>query len=164
VQDDGRAERIAWAPLDSGAVEVTRDGGKTGIAGRIPFHVPVLTAIAPDGKRIAFLASQPARAADCAATQGVFQPFHRLLFERRDSIGVTSFERYASDAGVHNLAEFSKCAAKTGEDANIEASIAEARRIGGKGTPTVVVNGLRLHGTPDSSRLAQAIERALRRQ
>ena len=38
---------------------------------------------------------------------------------------------FARDAGVQNLAEFSKCAGKTGEDPNIEASIAEARRIGG---------------------------------
>lgn len=98
-----------------------------------------------------------ARAAECAASQGAFTAMHYALFERQDSLGLKPFRQYAADATVPDLDAFDACVAAPGTVAAIDADSAMARVAGGGGTPTIILNGWRLPGAPDSARLHRYI-------
>jgi protein-disulfide isomerase len=87
------------------------------------------------------LAYPAARASECAAAQGRFVQFHDLLFSRPNELGITPFREFAADAGVSDLSAFDACFAKTEPVPSIEKDMEEAKRVGGTGTPTVIVNG-----------------------
>ena len=98
-----------------------------------------------------------ARAAECAATQGAFEAMHYALFERQDSLGLKPVGQYAADAAVPNLDAFEACIATAGLVAAIDSDSSMAREGGGGGTPTILLNGWRLPGAPDSARLHRCI-------
>jgi protein-disulfide isomerase len=103
-----------------------------------------------------------ARAAECAAAEGRFFELKRAMMEQRDSIGKRPVMLFANDAGIKDRKAFSACLAdSTKPHPGIEADIREVKRIGGSGTPTVVVNGKRLIGTPDTSVMNAEIRAAL---
>jgi protein-disulfide isomerase len=103
-----------------------------------------------------------ARAAECAGEQGRFREFHDLVFQEQDSLGLKPFQRFAQESGVPDTSSFGKCIARQSKVPSIEADMAAASKLGGTGTPTIVINGLRLPGAPDSTRLEQLVEAALR--
>jgi protein-disulfide isomerase len=105
-----------------------------------------------------------ARAAECAAAQQRFEAFHDLLYTQQDSLGAKPFERFAREAGVPDLAAFKTCASRTEPVPVIDADAEEAHRVGGSGTPTVIVQGLRLPAPPDSARLEALIQAALEKR
>lgn len=82
-----------------------------------------------------------ARAAECAAAQGAFEPFHDLLFEKQDSLGTRRFVEWAALAKVHDLGEFERCAADTARVATIERDVASMVALRARGTPTIMING-----------------------
>lgn len=104
-----------------------------------------------------------ARAAECAGEQGRFEAFHDALYARQDSLGLRSFEQFARDAGVADLVAFTACNTKTDALASVAADTVAVREIGGRGTPTILVNGLLLPGVPDSARLDGYIQDALKK-
>ncbi len=107
------------------------------------------------------LADPAVRAAECAGLQGQFQAYHDLRYERQDSLGLIPFDLFARRAGVRNIAEFHRCDTATKRIPAIEADLARAERVGGPGTPTIVVNGVRLGGLPDSGTLLSRLRRSL---
>jgi protein-disulfide isomerase len=102
-----------------------------------------------------------ARAAECAAAQGRFQAMHDLLFEQREQLGTKTFGVFAREAGVADPVAFDACFDAPGPVPAIERDIAEARRIGGRGTPTLVVNGMLMRPPYSEEALALQIEAAL---
>jgi len=102
-----------------------------------------------------------ARAAECAAAQGRFEAFHKLLYAKRDSLGLAPFDRLAADAGVPDLKAFARCNSVPGKVAAVEADAAAALEIGGTGTPTLLINSLRISGGPDSATLEKYISKQL---
>jgi protein-disulfide isomerase len=98
-----------------------------------------------------------ARAAECAAAQGQFEPFHYAAFQGQDSLGLLRFEDLAARAGVPDSTKFAACVNLPGNVAAIDADSAAARAIGGSGTPTILLNGWRLPGAPDSAMLHRMI-------
>lgn len=94
-----------------------------------------------------------ARAAECAAEQGRFIEFHDLLFAKQDSIGSKPFVGFALESGITNLDAFESCTEGTQMDPAIEEDIRLAKAVGGLGTPTVVVNGIRFLSAPDAMAL-----------
>jgi len=98
-----------------------------------------------------------ARASECAASQGAFEAMHYALFERQDSLGLKPFRQYAADAAVPDLDAFDACVSKPGPVAAIDTDSAMARVAEGGGTPTILLNGWRLPGAPDSARLHRCI-------
>lgn len=102
-----------------------------------------------------------ARAAECAADQGRFEPFHDELYAEQDSLGLKPWARYAADAGVPDSAVFERCVAKSGEVASIDADSAVASRLGARGTPAIIINGLLLPGAPDSTKLFGIVDSIL---
>lgn len=102
-----------------------------------------------------------ARAAECAARVGKFREFHDALFRGQSEIGSTSFSAFAESAGISDIAAFDRCASSKSTDAAIDADIAEAKRVGGRGTPTIVVNGLLLRPPYSTRALLSYVELAL---
>ena len=101
-----------------------------------------------------------ARAAECAAAQGRFEAMHGLLYLKQDSLGLKSYPEFATESGVRDLTTFGTCLVDPAHASRFEADTKLAVGIGGTGTPTIVVNGLRLGGIPDSARLDQLVQDA----
>ncbi len=102
-----------------------------------------------------------ARASECAAAQGKFQQFHDAVFADQKSLGTKSFVTFAREAKVPIISQFEKCASATTPLKSVEEDIAEARRIGGRGTPTIVMNGLRLRPPYSPQALAEHARKAI---
>ena len=110
------------------------------------------------------LAYPAVRAAECAAAQGRFDDYHYLLFAKQDSLGIIPFGELARRVGVPNESAFNSCIGSAKTLPQVERDIADARKVGGRGTPTILVNDLRLAETPDSARLEALIRSALATQ
>jgi len=104
-----------------------------------------------------------ARAAECAGDQGRFEAIHDLFYAKQDSLGLKSFAAFARDAGVRDSAAFARCIGGARFERTITADSAAAKRIGGTGTPTLVINGLRLVSIPDSAELDRLVRDALKK-
>jgi protein-disulfide isomerase len=102
-----------------------------------------------------------ARAAECAAEQGRFEAFHDVVYLKQDSLGLKPYEEMAGEAGVTNLPAFITCVTSTQPLLAIAADTVAAVVIGGSGTPTIVINGLRLAGAPDSARFVELVRSAI---
>jgi protein-disulfide isomerase len=108
------------------------------------------------------MALPAAEAAECAGQQGRFFEFHDALFVMRDSLGLRPFSRFAEDAGVSDAADFEECLRQPGPlRPAIERDIAAAAAAGGSGTPTIIVNGLRLPETPTVEELEAYVIEAM---
>jgi protein-disulfide isomerase len=107
------------------------------------------------------LAYPAARAAECAGAQGHFAEYADLLYEKQDSLGLKPFDQFASDAGVRNLQAFRACNGAGGPVPAIDVDVAAAHELQATGTPTVIVNGLRYVGAPDSAALEKIVSDAI---
>jgi protein-disulfide isomerase len=96
------------------------------------------------------LAYPLARGAECAAGQSKFAQFHDAVYAHRDSLGVLSLSQLGRLARVPDQAAFGKCVADTSRVASIERDVVTARRIGARGTPTIIVDGVMRGGQPPS--------------
>lgn len=103
------------------------------------------------------------RAAECAGNQGAFEAYHDLLFVHAESLSVQSFATIARDTKVPDLKLFAACAAAAEDVPGIERDIRAARDVGGWGTPTVIVNGIRLIGGPRFEVLDSVVRAELRK-
>ncbi len=101
-----------------------------------------------------------ARAAECAARQGKFWQYHDLLFAEQDSLGFKSFTDFARDAAVQDSAAFAACARASAPVPAIDSDAALAMRLGGQGTPMVIINGVYYRAGIDGARLDSIIHNA----
>ena len=91
-----------------------------------------------------------AYAAECAGDQDLFSPMSRLLYERQadwKSLSDPSpvFEELAREVGV-DAAEFQACVAEERHKPRIRSGIISGGRLGVRGTPSFLVNGVPLVG------------------
>lgn len=105
-------------------------------------------------------AADAARASDCAARQGRFAAYHDALFAAQDSIGVVPWTRFAVAAAVADTVAFARCTAERG-GGQLARDSADARRLGVRGTPTIVIGGTRLVGAVESDTLEAYVRRIL---
>lgn len=102
-------------------------------------------------------AYEAAAAAQCAAIQGVFEPFIDLVFAKQDSLGVKTLNSFAVDAGIRDTVAFAQCTA----DSSTQNVVAHGRTLGSAlhvaGTPTVIVNGWRFSSTPPDSQFQRVV-------
>jgi protein-disulfide isomerase len=89
-----------------------------------------------------------AKASECAAAQGRFESFHDVVFAQQQQLGLKSFHELAAESGVRDLDTFDSCM-KVETMTTIDADIAEVTRLGGTGTPTILINGWMLAGGND---------------
>jgi protein-disulfide isomerase len=114
-----------------------------------------------------------ARAAVCVAEQDVFWPFHNRLFLEQAKAGQLTSERlnvgrfsdanlrtYAAEAGAE-LEAFDACFAGAGALARIQADVNEARTLGLRGTPSMVIDGVPVTTPRDLASLRQTLDRAI---
>jgi protein-disulfide isomerase len=99
-----------------------------------------------------------ARAAECANDQGRFSSFIDVVFNKQDSLGLKTWTSYAQEAGLLDTVRFVSCIAHTATIPRIESGRLVGEQVGVQGTPTVIVNGWRLPGTPSDSQLVRVIE------
>ncbi|MDZ4258565.1 MAG: thioredoxin domain-containing protein [Gemmatimonadales bacterium] len=104
-----------------------------------------------------------ARAAECAAGQGRFEPFLDAVFARQDSLGLKPLSAFALEAGVTDLPAFEACTAAPDSLPRITKDVETITGIGGRGTPAVMLNGILLGRVPDANDLTRRIDRVLRR-
>jgi protein-disulfide isomerase len=114
---------------------------------RFEFHHVPLTQIHPN-------ALPAAEASVCAASQGRFFPFKDALFRRNDWQRSANpgpvFVQAAVASGISTQAFQSCVTARTGK-AEVEAELAEAQRLGIRGTPTVFVDGYQVADPYDAA-------------
>lgn len=90
-----------------------------------------------------------AYAAECANRQGKFWQYHDKLFtEFRGAFGGTfakaNLKKYAADLGL-DTATFNRCIDNEETRSVIDADVAEAQRLGIRGTPTFLIGGRQLN-------------------
>lgn len=99
-------------------------------------------------------------AAECANAQDRFGVFHDLLFSRQDQIGKSDWAAFAALVDADTVA-FNNCMTEAWPRKRVDEDIQTAERLGLAGTPSVIVNGLLLPGTPSVDVLREHIDRAL---
>jgi protein-disulfide isomerase len=102
-----------------------------------------------------------ARGAECAAQQGAFETWVDVVFAKQDSLGLKSWESFALDAGIPDPERIQACIREDAVFELIEKGIEFAARMEVQGTPTVFVNGWRLHRPPTKSELGALIDRLM---
>lgn len=103
-------------------------------------------------------AKPAARAAECALPEGRFGELLDVIFAKQDSLGLKSWASYADEASIADTLGFARCASDTARVARIDAGQSLGNAIPIPGTPTVIVNGWHLPGTPSDSLLSSTIE------
>jgi protein-disulfide isomerase len=102
-------------------------------------------------------AMKAAEAAECAADQDAFWPYHDLLFERQAAFGAANLRQYAAEIGL-DADVFDECLSSGRKAEPILADREAAVSYGVTGTPTLFVNGLRLEGIQPKAILGQLID------
>ncbi len=86
--------------------------------------------------------------AECAAKQDSFAEFHDFLFSAQEAIGNVGWEILAEEAGVPSVAEFVACKSEDWAVKRVLEDVFLADRLGLTWTPSIIVNGTLLPGTP----------------
>ena len=91
-------------------------------------------------------ALQAAVAAECADRQGRYDEVAHLIFTKQDSLGLKPWRSYAQEAGVRELESFEACRSLPLDSfPRIGYGQSLGRRTGVRGTPTVWINGMKIH-------------------
>lgn len=101
-----------------------------------------------------------ARALECAAADGKAAAMHDALYQSHDTLAKVDFVVLARQVGVAMRPSVLGCLSDTTRIPAVEADIRLAQAIGGRGTPTLVINGRLVRGVPDSARLERLIQDA----
>jgi protein-disulfide isomerase len=88
-------------------------------------------------------AKKAAVAALAAEKQGKFWEFHDLLFKNYNRLNDQKIEEIAQAVGL-NLEEYEKMKKDPAIETKVRQDLADGRRAGVRGTPTVFINGKRL--------------------
>jgi protein-disulfide isomerase len=86
-------------------------------------------------------------AAECAAGAGKFREYTAALFKHQDSLGLKSWNSFATDAGISDTLEFGRCVRRP-TSASIRLAVAVADSLEFRSTPTVIINGWRYYAPP----------------
>jgi protein-disulfide isomerase len=107
-------------------------------------------------------ARRAAEATECAAAQNRFESMHALLYDRQDSIGVTPWRSLAHDARIADVNAFDRCMRDSTGLPAVTRDFKAAQRLEAKGTPTVLINGVRFSGVIPQSTLDSLVANAIK--
>jgi protein-disulfide isomerase len=113
-------------------------------------------------ERIHPYARAAALSAACAGAQGRFESMHDALYAGRDSLGKWTWKQYARQAKVPDGPAFERCMRDSSYIGRVSADFAAGVRFKVAGTPTVLVNDVRLPGTPTLAVLDSLVRDQLR--
>jgi hypothetical protein len=97
-------------------------------------------------------------AAQCARRHRMFWEFHEALFGQPDALDVASIIRLAETLDLPD--GFAECLISESTRAEVEQDIRDALEAGVRGTPTFIINGEVLAGSPSETVFTSAIRRA----
>jgi protein-disulfide isomerase len=102
-----------------------------------------------------------ARASECASEQGRFDAMHSVLYSRADSLGVASWWWFARLAGVSDSARFASCIRAPTPVQAIDRDSLDGKRLKVTGTPTLLIERLRVDGLPPFDSLRVYVDRVI---
>jgi len=102
-----------------------------------------------------------AEAADCAADQGQFWPYHNLLYVKAPAIAVSDLKTYAAQLGL-DAAKFNACLDSGQHAADVQADLQDGLGRGFRATPAFLVNNKPLIGPPSFEQLSMMIDANLK--
>jgi protein-disulfide isomerase len=90
--------------------------------------------------------AQPAaEAAECAAEQGKFWPYHDRLFANTSRLSPADLKQHAADLGL-DRSKFDPCVDTRKYKAQVDADTEAGQQAGVNGTPAFFINGRMLSG------------------
>jgi protein-disulfide isomerase len=104
-------------------------------------------------------AQKAAEAAQCAAEQHKFWPYHDKLFASTN-FQMDELKKFAQDLAL-NVEQFTSCLDSSKYAAGIEADIQAGQQAGVNATPTFFVNGYPLSGAASYERFRELVDAAL---
>lgn len=104
-------------------------------------------------------AYEAARAAECAHAQGRFVEFVDAVFAGQEQFGAKAWATFAADAGVLRSEPFEECMSGTEALGMVDKGLELGKRIGVRGTPSVLINGFRYSLPPTRPQLLGVAER-----
>lgn len=104
-------------------------------------------------------AQKAAEAAQCAAEQHKFWPYHDKLFAAT-SLHMDDLKKYAHELELH-VEQFTACLDSNKHASGIEADMQAGQNAGVNATPTFFVNGYVLSGAASYERFKEVVETAL---
>jgi len=107
-----------------------------------------LTVIHPDARRVAV-------GGECAASQGRFAAYSDSVFAHQPELGGIDLIRLAAGAGVRDVREFRRCLQNRDPERRLREDSIAAAALKISVTPTLLVNGWLLEGTPPESLLVR---------
>jgi protein-disulfide isomerase len=116
-------------------------------------HFP-LDAIHPNARPAAI-------ASECAAEQGKFYEYHKIMFEKQEQLGDAFYQQTAKDLKL-NVDKFNECLKSDLPSKKVDADYQSGLAAGVQGTPTTFVNGSPVSGAQPYELLKSAIDAALK--
>src|SRR5215470_12539040 len=104
-------------------------------------------------------AQKAAEAAQCAAEQQQFWPYHDKLFAST-SLQMDDLKKFAQELGL-NVEQFTSCLDSGKTAAGIDADMQDGQRAGVNATPSFFVNGYPLSGAASYERFKELVDAAL---
>lgn len=103
-------------------------------------------------------------ASECATRLGRFERLHDKFYEEPRAIGKKMWTSFAIDVGIQDTAAFSVCLTEhSAEEAVVRDTLA-AHALGVTGTPTFLVNNLKITGFRSGEQLEKAVAAALKQR
>jgi protein-disulfide isomerase len=106
-------------------------------------------------------AEPAARVAECAGEQGKFEAMHARLYEWQKQMGLKPWSAFATEAGVPDLTAFESCVQRTEPITKVIEGHELGDELGVHGTPTVIINGWKLHRPPSATELESMVKSIL---
>jgi len=101
-----------------------------------------------------------AEAAQCAAEQGKFWPYHDKLFANASKLGDADLKTHAAEVGV-DAAKFNACVDSHKYRAQVDADARAGEEAGVNGTPAFFINGRMISGAQPFSEFKRIIDEEL---
>lgn len=109
------------------------------------------------------MAKPAAVAGRCAAEQGKFWEYHKVLFERQRELNPENYKKWAGELGLDS-AKFDECTSSTRFEEDIHRSIEQGQKAGVSGTPGFFINGVMINGAQPFEVFKQIIDDELARK
>jgi protein-disulfide isomerase len=106
-------------------------------------------------------AREAAQAAECAAVQDKFAPYHVALFAEPESLETSPWPMIAERVGVPDLPRFRQCLAEGRMNARIEEDHVAVRAVGLRSIPAFIINGTVVTGAVEYEVLDELVQDAL---
>lgn len=106
-------------------------------------------------------AFEAAVAAECAAKQDRFKPYHKLLFANQDQLGSLEYSSLAMEANIEDITSFNRCVLDQQTATVVESGLDLAEQLGIDGIPAFIINGKLMTGALSEQRLDGLVQQAL---